>query len=319
MVEPIQKPAQGEPGWRQELAALWESLPHKPLFFGLLGAWCVLFHFLGNATLGYVETRSLFGWMNNAYNVKLSEDQHGNLIPFVVLGLLWWKRRQLTLVEKGIWWPALAGLGAAAAMHLAGYVAQQPRISIAGFFLGVYALTGLAWGPAWLRASAFPFFLFVFAIPVGSLAERITFPMRLASTWMATQISQAGLGIDVIRDGTRIFDPQGLYQYDVAPACSGIRSLISLVALGTIYAFVSFRTFWKRVVAMLLAFPLALAGNVVRLLGVILTAEAVGQEAGMKVHDYAGFVTFLLALGVLMLVGYWMGEEKVLEEREAAA
>ena len=48
----------------QELTWYWRQWPSKPLWFGLLAAWILLFQFLGNATLGYIDTRSLFGWMS---------------------------------------------------------------------------------------------------------------------------------------------------------------------------------------------------------------------------------------------------------------
>ena len=98
-------PAGGEPG----LAECWQRLPDKGLFFGLLAAWCALFHFLGNSTFGYVDTPSLFHWMYNAYNSKspAADDGHANLIPFVVLGLFWWKRKELLAQPLKTWWPGL--------------------------------------------------------------------------------------------------------------------------------------------------------------------------------------------------------------------
>jgi exosortase len=168
---------------------------------------------------------------------------------------------------------------------------------------------GLAWGKDWLRKTFFPFVLFVFCIPVGSLAESITFPLRLLVTHISTGISQTVLGVDVIRVGTQIFDSKGTYQYDVAAACSGIRSLISLVALTTIYGFITFQKTWKRLLMVALALPLAVVGNVVRITGVIVAAEAFGHDTGIKVHDGAGFVTFAIAIVCIMVVGHYLREE----------
>ena len=82
-----------------EVAALWRQLPHRGLFFGLLAVWVVLFQFLGNSTLGYVNTPSLFGWWVWVQTVN-NEESHGWLIPFVVAGLLWWKRAELTAGQQ---------------------------------------------------------------------------------------------------------------------------------------------------------------------------------------------------------------------------
>jgi len=300
----------GLDGFRQDLVAHWKMLPEKGFFFGLTALWVALFHFFGNSTFGYVDTPSLFRWLYNAYNGALTDDGHGNLIPWVVLGLFWWKRAELAAVAKQIWPPALFGVGAGLLLHLTGYITQQPRISTIGFFVGLYFLAGLAWGRAWLRACFFPYVLFIFSIPLGSLAEAITFPLRQLITIISVGFSQTILGMDVLRDGTRIFDPRGTFNYEVEAACSGIRSLISLLALTTIYGFVTFKTGWKRAIMVVSALPLALLGNTVRIVAVIVVAEAFGEKAGLRVHDYAGFITFGIAIVCIMLLGFFLREDQ---------
>ncbi|MBI3850111.1 MAG: exosortase/archaeosortase family protein [Verrucomicrobia bacterium] len=296
--------------FRLDFLDCWARLPNKGLFFGLLAAWLVLFHFLGNSTFGYVDTPSLMGWMYNAYNTGDGQDGHGNLIPFVVVGLFWWKRKELLSPSLNAWWPGLVLMALALGAHIIGYAVQQPRVSIVAFFIGVYGLMGLAWGPGWLRASFFPFVLFAFCVPFGSLGESITFPLRLLVTKISVGFSHGVLGIDVVRDGSQIFDSQRSFQYDVAPACSGIRSLISLLALTTVYGFVSFKAGWKRLLMMIVAVPLAVIGNVVRITGVIVVAEAFGQEAGSWFEQKFGFVTFAVAIACVLLLGHWLRERE---------
>jgi exosortase len=295
--------------FRLELVHCWQQVPDKSFFFAMLAAWLGLFHFLGNSTFGYIDTPSLPRWMYNAYNnpSAASDDGHGNLIPFVVLVLFYWKRRELVAVNFQAWWPGLALVCLALALHLLGYLVQQPRISIMALFAGIYGLMGLAWGPQWLRASFFPFFLFAFCVPFGSLGESVTFPLRLLVTKISVGVGQM-FGIDVIREGSMIFDSQRSFRYDVAPACSGIRSLVSLLALTTIYGFVSFQTPWKRLLLAASAVPLAVLGNVVRISVVIVTAEALGQDAGAWVEQKFGFVTFAVAIGCVILLGRWLHE-----------
>lgn len=286
----------------------WAAWPEKFLFLGLLAAWGGFFQVLGNSTFGYVDTASLFRWLHTAYNSPSSEDGHGNLIPLVVLGLFWWRREELLAVPKRVWPPALAWLAVAVLLHVVGYVVQQPRVSVVALFAGIYALMGLAWGPAWLRASFFPFVLFVFCVPIGSLAEGITFPLRMMVARATAGFSTGVLGIEVVREGSQIFSPSRSFNYDVAPACSGIRSLISLLALTTIYGFVSFRAAWKRGLMVLVAVPLAVFGNVVRVVAVIVVADAFGQDAGAFVEQRLGFVTFAVALGCVLGLGWGLRE-----------
>jgi exosortase len=302
----------------KELQACWRGMPYRWVFVLLFAAWCIFFHVLGNSTFGYVDTPSLFGWMHNAYNSPGSDDGHGNLIPIVVLVLLGWKRHELMAITKGVWGPALVLLAFATGCHLVGFLIQQPRVSVVAFFLGVYSIMGLCWGKAWLRTTFFPFVLFVFCIPIGSLAESITFPLRMLVTTISVGISEHGLGIDVVREGSRLMSPDQRFVYDVAPACSGIRSLISLLALTTIYGFVVFRSAWKRILMVAIALPLALAGNVARITSVIIAAEAFGQDVGAKVHDGAGFITFLLAIGCVIALGAWLREKPLSEVKENA-
>src|SRR5712671_3747209 len=92
----------------EESADFWRQLPNKLIFFALLAPWFLLFHYLGNSTLGYVNTPSIFGWWVWIYTGGLDgataaksitkilamDEAHAWFVPLVVLGLLWLKRRE---------------------------------------------------------------------------------------------------------------------------------------------------------------------------------------------------------------------------------
>lgn len=295
-------------GFSAEFAAAWQQFPDKGLFFGLLAVWAALFHFLGSSTFGYVASPSLFRWLHVAYTWQGSEDGHGLLIPFVVVGLFWWKRQVLLDTPKGTWLPGLIFLAGGVVLHVLGYLVQQPRVSVVAFFGGVYALLALVWGWRFVVACFFPFVLLAFCIPVGSLAEPLTVPLRKVSTDIAVFTVRDLLGIPVVQEGVQIMDPRGTYTYEVAAACSGIRSLVTLVALTTIYGFTTFTRTWKRLLMVALALPLALLGNVLRLMTIIVAAEAFGHAAGEFAHDWFGFLTFALALAAMLGLGHWLRE-----------
>lgn len=284
----------------------WRQLPNRWFFFALAAAWVALFVFLGNATFNYLDSPSLPAWMFNIYTSPLVDEGHGLLIPFVVLALFWWKRKELLAKPPGLWWPAIGLIGFALLLHLVGFIAQQQRLSVIGFFLGLYGLTGLAWGRHWLKASFFPFFLLAFCIPVGEYAAPLTLPLRLMVSRIVEMVAHLGLAPDLIREGTQLFDAQHTFGYEVAAACSGIRSLVALLALTTIYGFLNFKSPWKRAVMMLVAAPLAVLGNVVRLCFTITVAEAFGQNAGKAVETDFGFITFAVAVGCAFLVSRWL-------------
>jgi exosortase len=276
----------------------------------LLTAWLALFQFLGNSVFGYVHSPSLLVWMSNAYNSGgvSNDDALGNVIPFLVIGLFWWKRKELLQLPLKIWPPALMFVVLGLILHILGYVIQEPRFSIVALFTGIYGLMGLTWGPAWLRNSLFPFFLFIFSVPVSTVLEFITFPLRMLVSKLVEWVAHNILGIGIVRVGTQLFDPLGTYQYDIAAACSGIRSLVALFLFATVCGFVMFRSPWKRLVMMILSVPFAVLGNLLRMLLIIIAAKVGGQQWGNYVHESAviSLLSYVPVFLGLLFVGRWM-------------
>jgi exosortase len=292
---------------------VWTQITNKIFFFVLLAAWLLLFHFLGNSVFGYVHNPSLLLWMYNAYNNQglAGDDADGSFIPFLVIGLLWWKRKELLALPLKTWPLALLIVGLGLVLHITGYVIQEPRLSIVALFTGIFGLMGLAWGAAWLRHSFFPFFLFIFSVPLSSISEPITFPLRLLVSTLVEWVAHNILGIGVLRMGTQLFDPLGTYQYDVAAACSGIRSLTAIFMFATVCAFVMLRSPWKRLLMMALVIPLAILGNLLRMLLIIIAAVMGGQEWGNYVHESTliSLVPYLPAFVGLLFIGWWLEEK----------
>jgi exosortase len=310
--------------FRIEFLDCWKRTPNKGFFLILLLAWLALFQFLGNSTLGYIHTPSLLQWMKAAYapsaDAGATDDSHGRWVPLVVLGLFWWKRKKLMALPMRAWWPGLLLLALALVVHLVGFMGQQPRISIMALFIGLYALMGIAWGREWLRESFFPIILFAFCIPLGWSAQSLTFPLRVMVVKIVVFIcNNRFLDIDVARDGTRIFNATRGYGYEVAAACSGMRSLIATSALALIFAMVSFRTWWRRGLILASALPLAVSGNVLRMLVIIIAAEIWDQDAGKAVDEGGPWGVFALlpyvpAFAGLLFLGHLLREPPEPEE-----
>jgi exosortase len=193
-------------------------------------------------------------------------------------------------------------------LHVLGYVAMQPRISIVGLFVGIYGLIGLVWGYRWLLRSVFPYFLFCFMVPLGSFTEKATFHLRLFVTWVVEHLFNDILGISVVRQGTQLFNGLGTYQFEVAAACSGIRSLVSIFLIATVYGFIVFSSPLKRFIMMAAGVPLAVIGNVVRLSCIICAGEFGGQKWGNIVHEdpFFSIVPYIPAILGVMYIGRWL-------------
>lgn len=301
---PEPKPA-GSP--RDELVAAWRSIPHARMFLLLAAAWIVLFHFLGNSTLGYVDTASIFGWWK-WMQTRSPEDAHTFFVPAVSVYLIWHRRRDFAAIQTRVWWPGLVLFLSGILFHVVGYAVQQTRISVIGFIAGLYGIGTVLWGPRWMRAALIPVMLLGFCVPLGGGAEPLTFPLRLMATNIAATLCRTGLGIDVIQQGNLLLDAAGSYRYEVAAACSGIQSLTAILALALIYAGFNGMSLFRTALLVIAGIPMAVVANVVRLLMIVTAAEAFGQGAGDYVH-HSGFFSLLPyvpAVAGLLLVGRWL-------------
>jgi exosortase len=299
----------------QELRSLWDSLPHKAAFGLVVAAWFALFHFLGNSTLGYIQTDSMFGWLQAVYEGGAQQgrdDELGLMIPWLVGAIIVVRRSELTAIAKEPWTPALALVPMGLLLHLSGYVVQQTRLGVVGFLVGLFGIMGMYWGRAWMRGFAFPYLLFFFCVPISVFLDTLTHGLRLLSTLLSATFCEWVLNMNLERAGTIVFQKASVtaqgFRFDVAPACSGIRSATVVLLLTVTFAFLNFRTPWRRIFLILLSPAFAVLANVIRLIVVFAVAEAAGQAAGEAVETKFGFATFLIALGCVFLVARWLQE-----------
>lgn len=262
----------------------------------------LLFHFLGNPNRGYIDSPSLFVWWGSQWLDSSSELQHA----WVLLALSVWifrdnlKRSEADTAAPSVserWRPA-ALIAASLLLHTLGFLTQQARLSVFALLLYAWGWIALAWGPRWRRASALPLLLMLGAVPLGFL-DTAGFWLRLWVVEACQWIAQV-LGLAVVRSGTQLFSEQGSYQYDVAAACSGVRSLQALFSLALVAAYLAFKPLRARALLVSLTFPLVYLGNLARILAIVVAAEFWGEKAGARVHAYSGAAVFLLVLGALL-------------------
>ena len=279
-----------------------------------------VFWFFGNANRGYIDTASLFYWWGFQWFNDGSETEHGPLILAISGWLLWRNLGELRSAEhggrnlgelrsaeggvrndgaSGGTRAALVAMTGGLALHAVGFVAQQARISIVGLLVFAWGVLALGGGRRWGRAAVFPLAFLVFAVPVNVL-DSVGFWLRL---WVIE--ATAGLahlaGFALVRNGTQLFAPDGSYQYDVAAACSGVRSLMALAALSLLIGYLNFRGWGRRLAVWAWCVPLTYLGNVVRIAAVVFAGEWWGQRAGERVHEWAGFLVFVVVLGGVLL------------------
>ncbi|MFM9079013.1 MAG: exosortase/archaeosortase family protein [Opitutaceae bacterium] len=229
---------------------------------------------LGSAPQGYIKTSSLWVWWFGQLLNPASESEHGWLILGLGGWLLWRNVRAARgdTGDGGAVWPAVVAFAGGLALHVVGFVAQQTRISIVGFLVILWGVLRLGGGRRWGRAAAFPLAFLVFAIPVNVL-DSVGFWLRV---WVvdASATLARGAGIAVLRNGTQLLAPDGSYNYDVAAACSGVRSLTALAALSLLAGYLRFRGAGRRVLVFAACLPLVYLGNVARIVAIVFAAQA---------------------------------------------
>jgi exosortase len=224
---------------------------------------------------------------------------HGFAIPvFSVAAFLPLRRRLAPASAAG---GGFAVIAAALGLYLLGLAAGSAPLQ--GFAL-VTAVVGevvIRWGWAGLRVLAFPvgFLLFMVPLPNGLVAPTIIWLQSVVSA-LATGLLGLG-GVEVVREGNVLTLPGGERLF-VAEACSGITSIITLLPLGAFVAYYTIEGWTRRLLVVACVVPLAMLGNMLRVLVTVLAAERVGAEVATSgtAHDLTGMGAFALAcLGLL--------------------
>lgn len=268
---------------------------------------------IGLAVLFYRHT---FGWLYDEWTVGgvLNRDNpygHGFLIPLISAFILWTRREHFKeRIPSNFGIPVIA-LGAIA--YLIGFYVLDSRALVALSLPIVLGGAVLAfWGWRTARAAAFPLFFLLFMIPPPFIQD-LTYDLQQisydSSRWFADlagvqTYESANAGDLVILVGDPVSPSASL---EIAPACSGINTLIALLALGALYAFILYGPFWKKALLLALAFPAAILGNALRIATIIMRADNRGQESAITLHDWSDPLFFLIALLVLGLVGMALG------------
>jgi len=269
-----------------------------------------LYVLAGNAEEVEHAGRSAFRWMVREWGTPGGQYSHGWLIPVISVVALWRQRKALVEAPKAVWWPAVLLLVAGLAGYWMGLKAQQTRVVLASFPLVVGAIPAFVLGRATGRLLLFPCAYLFFCVPLMFI-DAIAFPLRLLAGGIAETVL-SGIGIPVQRTGTAIATLSGKgFNIDVADPCSGLHSLMAMAALGAAYAFFFHRRPAARWLMFVASLPIAVAGNVVRVISIALAAAWFGQEAAMSFyHDYSGYVLFgaavIMMMGLSALVARWL-------------
>jgi exosortase len=224
---------------------------------------------------------------------------HGFFVPMFSLFLLWEKRAKLAALRIKPAWPGLVMILVALWALILGTIKSEfflYRLSILLFIAGVVVFLA---GWKHLAAISFPLAFLVLMIPSSTLLEHITFPLQVIASKTATFLLMLA-GVPAVREGNIILLPGA--QLEVAEACSGIRSLFSLLTLTIIYGYLAETKIGVRVVLTLMAVPISILANALRIAFTGLVVENWGVErAEGTVHMLSGWLVFVTSLALVFL------------------
>jgi len=225
---------------------------------------------------------------------------HGFFVP-IVAGYIAWTRRDALLRIQ--WKPAWWGLGLllwAAVQAYLGLLGAELFLQRTAFLMSLLGLLLVLGGTALVRELLFPLLLLPFMIPLPTVIyNQITFPLQLFASTVAEKSLEI-LNVPVIRDGNIL--ELASQKLSVAEACSGIRSLLSLSFLSQVYAYFFDRKVWMRWVLLIATVPIAIIANSARVTITGLFSEIDPSLAEGFFHEAEGWVIFVVALAMLVVV-----------------
>lgn len=267
---------------------------------------------------------------------------HGLLIPFVIGYILWQERERFieARTQPAVWWGAI-GVGLSLLLLWAGTAGAELFVQRVSLVLMVASVVIYFWGFRLLGLIAVPLSLLILSIPIPQIIfNRIAFPLQLFASRCAVA-AMSFFGIPVLRQGNIIeLMPLGASEpkrLAVVEACSGIRSLMTLVTLAVVYAyltkpkdgqdnddqgpdqelrrprsqhsvvgFLKSFTFWRSLILVVAAVPIAILTNALRVSGTGVLAHYYGTRvADGFFHSFSGWVIYIAAAVLLFATG-WM-------------
>lgn len=267
----------------------WPVIHPAMRYVVLLGIPAALIVVLYGATLVGLASE----WFTNA------DYSHGPLIPIAVAYFLWEKREKLRSLPAQPSWFGLAIILASQLVNLVGFLGAEFFLQRISFLMLLAGLVVFLHGWLLLSNLASSFTLLLLAIPLPAIIfNQLTLPLQLqASSWAESLLNVCGIA--VLRDGNVLQLSHNLL--NVAEACSGMRSLISLLALALMIGEMLRCGLWTKLILIASVVPVGLTTNAMRIAGTGVLAQTAGQAwAEGFFHLFSGWCIFLLACALLL-------------------
>ena len=251
-----------------------------------------------------VIEKLVYDWIN------LPDFSHGFLIPIISFYFVYAKRKQLANVSVSGQWMGLGLMVSGILLNLIGNLANEYFTTRFSFLVVIGGVILFILGKDFYKILQFPLIFLVFMIPIPSiLMDQVSFPMQLFASKVAAK-SLDMIGIPVLREGNII--QLANTSLEVAEACSGIRSLMSLLTISVLLAYFGQSRFPKRVLLVVSAFPVAIVANAARVTGTGVLAYYYGNAAAEGFfHGFSSWIIFVVGLICLYVIGTVLSKIKI--------
>ncbi|MBO7392965.1 MAG: exosortase/archaeosortase family protein [Abditibacteriota bacterium] len=225
----------------------------------------------------------------------------GFLVPPICAYFAWVNREKAAQAERkpSIW--GLVLIVIALIFHIAGTVLDVSGPSALSIVIFITGCCLYLWGPELVKVMSFPLAYMLFMIPIpGGLIDRIGLPLQIFASkasefllrMMAPNVTRTGIQLAV--DG---------HDFQVAQACSGLSSLIALLCVGAVFAYMTrLKTSYKWIL-FACSLPIAVAANVIRITSIALVGHYWSWDKAMGFyHDWGPFPLFFLAIVMLFII-----------------
>ena len=213
--------------------------------------------------------------------------------------LVWLRRSVLEQIVPQAWWPGLIAMALALLGWLLGTLAGINTLSQAGAVGAMQGAVLAVLGPRVVMAILFPLAYLAFLVPFG---DELVPALQMITAKLVIVLTEWS-GIEAQIEGVFIDTPAGLFE--VAEACSGVKFLVAMAALGVLVAATCFASWKRRIAFLAAAMTLPILANAVRAWGTIAIAQVQGIEFAVGFdHIFYGWVFFALVVAAL-LAGAW--------------
>lgn len=226
---------------------------------------------------------------------------HGFLVPLIAGYLAWFNKEKLAALEVKSSKAGLVVIVFGMATHLAGNIGAELFTMRVSIIITLYGIVLYFFGLAAIRVVTIPIAYLLFMVPIPSIIwNKLAFPLQMFAASLTADVVMI-LGIPIFREGNILHLSNTTLQ--VIDACSGLRSLTSLLALSAAFAYISTFGNFCKIILFLSAIPVAVLVNILRLTVTAIMAVYIGpQTAEGFLHEMSGMLVFVIAFGLLFLI-----------------